>query len=146
MTTIEYRRCKDLSTSADITYRNMRPYYEYHSVNWDQDTILGAISSLENWDIIVQGQVIGALRLAFDVEGCYLRDLQVCEDFQNKGIGAKSLQQSKNLALQSGAAKLRLRVMKISPAFKLYKREGFAVTAEDEKFYYMEQSLKEESV
>ncbi|WP_202862805.1 GNAT family N-acetyltransferase [Microbulbifer sp. A4B17] len=88
---ISYQRCSDLSKSAEMTYRNMRPYYEYHSVDWDQAKILEQIADLDNWDILYEGEVIGALRLAFDGHECYLRDLQVSEEFQSKGIGTEAI-------------------------------------------------------
>ena len=138
---ITYQRCQDLSHSANITYNNMQPYYAHHNVDWDQANILQLIAELDNWDIISNGEVIGAIRLAFDSEGCYLRDLQVSTEHQNQGIGAQAIQEAKRLALNAGANTLRLRVMKISPAYHLYARNGFVTSHEDERFYYMEQDI-----
>lgn len=138
---ISYRRSEDLSKSAEITYNNMRSYYEYYSVDWDAPKILAQISDIENWDILSNGNVVGALRLSFDNDECYLRDLQVSESFQNNGIGAKALMESNRLAIESGVYKIKLKVFKISPAHKLYSRNGFRVISEDERFYYMEQGL-----
>ncbi|NMH60060.1 GNAT family N-acetyltransferase [Alteromonas sp. MYP5] len=124
-----------------MTYRNMRPYYQHYGVEWDEHTVWQHIQELENWDIVHLGQVIGAVRLAFDADGCYLRDLQIDAAFQNQGWGAESLQLAKRIAKDKGAIKLRLRVMKISPAINLYYRTGFGVSHEDERFYFMEQSI-----
>jgi GNAT superfamily N-acetyltransferase len=77
---------------------------------------------------------VGAIRLSFDSEECYLRDLQVSEEFRNKGIGAAELVESTRLAQASGVKKLKLRVLKISPAYHLYKRNGFTLVSEDERF------------
>lgn len=138
---ISYRPAGNLSKSAEITYDNMRTYYAHYSVDWQQHQILEQIVSLDNWDIISDGELVGALRLSFDNDGCYLRDLQISALFQNKGIGAAALAESVQLAQKSGAKKLRLRVFKISPAYHLYKRKGFTVVSEDERFYYMEQEI-----
>jgi GNAT superfamily N-acetyltransferase len=138
---ISYQPAGDLSKSAEITYDNMRTYYTHFSVDWKQPKILEQIISLDNWDILFDGELIGALRLSFDSDGCYLRDLQVRSLFQNKGIGAKALAESLRLAQKSGAKKLNLRVFKISPAHHLYKRKGFIVVREDERFYYMEKEI-----
>lgn len=119
----------------------MRPYYEHYLIDWEQAKILEKIQSLDNWDILFDGEVVGAIRLSFDRDGCYLRDLQVSELFRNKGIGAAALSESTRLALTLGAKKLKLRVFKISPAHYLYTRNGFALMNEDEKFYYMEQTI-----
>ena len=70
-----------------------------------------------------------------------LRDLQVNPEYQNKGIGAQALAEAKHLAIKSGAKKINLRVFKVSPAFHLYKRNGFTVSHDDDKFYYMEQQI-----
>ena len=138
---IAYQPASDLSKSADITFNNMRSYYEHYSVDWDQAKILEQISDLSNWDILSDDEVVGAIRLSFDSDGCYLRDLQVNEQFRNKGIGAAALAESTRLAKKSGAQKLKLRVFKISPAHHLYKRNGFSLVSEDDRFYYMEQEV-----
>jgi GNAT superfamily N-acetyltransferase len=138
---ISYQPAGDLSKSAGITYENMRSYYAHYSVDWQQPKILEQIVDLDNWDIVSDGELIGALRLSFDSDGCYLRDLQISTLFQNKGIGAEALAESVRLAQKSGAKKLKLRVFKISPAHRLYKKKGFNVVSEDERFYYMEQEI-----
>ena len=61
---ILYQSTRDLSASAQITYNNMRTYYEHYAVNWEQPTIVEQITGLENWDIVCDGEVVGAIRLA----------------------------------------------------------------------------------
>lgn len=119
----------------------MRSYYKHHLIDWDRGKIEEQIIDLENWDIVYQGKVVGAFRLAFDDNLCYLRDLQISKALHNKGIGTKALIECERLARQTGADKIRLKVFKISPAYNLYTREGFAVDKEDEKFYYMEKNV-----
>ena len=138
---ISYRPTDDLLTSAAITYANMRPFYAHYSVDWQQPKILEQIVALDNWDILFNGELIGALRLSFDSDGCNLRDVQVNAPFQNKGIGAHALAESLRLAKQSDAKKLSLKVFKISLAHRLYKRAGFILVREDERFYYMEKEI-----
>lgn len=129
-----YQPCRDLSKSAAITYNNMRSYYAQHGVDWEQPKVLEQISDLDNWDILSDGDVIGAIRLAFDSNTCYLRDLQVCQNFQNQGIGAVALAEVIRLAKRQAATKLKLKVFKISPAYRLYTRSGFTLINEDESF------------
>lgn len=136
-----YQPCCDLSESAAITYNNMRSYYAQYSVDWEQPKILEQISDLDNWDILSDGEVIGAIRLAFNSNTCYLRDLQVCQNFQNQGIGAAALAEAIRLAKSQGATKLKLKVFKISPAYRLYTRSGFTLINEDERFYYMAHNI-----
>ncbi|WP_232613320.1 GNAT family N-acetyltransferase [Photobacterium carnosum] len=85
---IVYQLTRDVSTSTQITYNNMRTYYEYYAVDWALPTIVEQITGLDNWDILSDGDVIGAICLAWDNDECYLRDLQVSSQYQNQGIGA----------------------------------------------------------
>lgn len=134
---LSYQPTVDLALSADITYQNMREYYAHYSVDWDKSKIEEQIAELQNWDILLNGAIVGAIRLAFDSEGCFIRDLQVSETFQNRGIGAAALAECHRLAIEAGAKKLRLRVFKISPAHHLYLRNGFVVDSEEDRFFYM---------
>ncbi|HFQ5326660.1 TPA: GNAT family N-acetyltransferase [Vibrio vulnificus] len=138
---VSYRQAENLAASAKITYLNMRSYYDHYSVNWDRRKIEEQIRDLINIDILLNSDVVGAIRLAFDDDGCYVRDLQVSEEFQSKGIGALALAECERLALESGANKLRLRVFKISPAFHLYERSGFVVDGFDDRFYSMSKPI-----
>ena len=134
---ITYQLSRDLTQSAQFTIDNMRTYYDYHSVDWDREAIEEQITQLENWDILLDGLTVGAVRLEYDDDGCQIRDIQVSQQHQNKGIGAVALEECKRLAKNAGVTTLRLRVFKISPAYNLYIRNGFVVYDDDEKFYYM---------
>lgn len=121
----------------------MQPYYDHYGVDWQLEKIVEQIQTLENYDILCNGAVIGAIRLAFDLDGCYLRDLQVAEMYRNQGIGAKAILQIEQMVIDKGLQNLRLRVFKISPASHLYLRCGFETTEEDDRFLYMSKSLME---
>lgn len=139
---IEYLKTIDLLTSAKMTYENMRTYYQRYSVDWDKDKIAEQIHPLENWDILFNGSIVGAIRLAYEKDACWIRDLQVDAHAQNKGIGSNALIECERLALAKGLDSLKLRVFKISPAYHLYVRSGFIVDSEDDRFYYMSKMLK----
>lgn len=138
---IRYQPAEDLMASAMLTYINMRSYYEHYNVDWQQAKIHEQIVTLENWDVVFNDNIVGAIRLAFDDEGCFIRDLQVDAAFQNKGIGAATITQCERLAKAANSNKLRLRVFKISPANHLYLREGFKIDNQDDRFYYMSKRL-----
>lgn len=138
---ISYQPTDDLAFSAEITYQNMLPYYEKYDVEWQQQQITEQVKSLDNWDIVAEGKIIGIFRLAFEADSCYLRDLQVTATYQNKGVGSLVLGEVERLALQSDVQKVKLKVFKVSPAFHLYQRSGFVVVKEDERFFYMEKAL-----
>lgn len=141
MMNILYQPTDDLAFSAEITYQNMSPYYEQYGVEWQQQQIVEQVKRLDNWDIVVEGKIIGTFRLAFEADSCYLRDLQVSSSYQNKGVGSAVLKEVERLTLQSDIQKVKLRVFKISPAFHLYRRSGFVVVKEDDRFFYMEKPL-----
>ncbi|WP_394200511.1 GNAT family N-acetyltransferase [Shewanella waksmanii] len=134
---ISFQPCSDLLASAQITFDNMRSYYEHYSVDWQISQIHAQLTDLDNWDIVYKGEIVGAIRLAYDNQGCYLRDLQVSQDYQNKGIGREAIAEVKRLAIKAGANQLRLRVFKISPAVGLYQAVGFTIDSEEDRFYYM---------
>jgi len=138
---IKFVETNDLLASAAITYQNMRTYYQRYSVDWDKDKIAEQLSPLDNLDIIFNGVVVGAIRLAYDSKDCWIRDLQVEEHAQNKGIGGIALMECERIASANGASVLKLRVFKISPAFHLYVRSGFKVDNEDDRFYYMSKAI-----
>jgi GNAT superfamily N-acetyltransferase len=138
---VSYQQTKDLSASAKMTFLNMRSYYEQYSVEWDSLKIEEQIRDLTNFDIMLNGEIVGAIRLVFDDDSCYIRDLQVSEQHQGKGLGALAFTECERLAVEAGVNRLKLRVFKISPAFRLYERVGFVVDSADDRFYNMSKKL-----
>ena len=134
---IIFKPTSDLARSAEFTASNMAVYYKHYTVDWDLAQIVEQITDLDNWDIIYDEDVVGALRLSLTDTECYLRDLQVAEHCQNKGIGAKALLKCEALVKDFGATEVKLRVFKISPAYHLYLRHGYQVESDDDRFYYM---------
>ena len=120
---IHFQPTTNLIASAEFTFDNMRSYYQHYAVDWQQATIVQQIASLDNYDIVLadtitersntavdRAEVVGALRLAWADDRCYLRDLQVGQSWQNQGIGAEALHYAKRLAQQAGAQQLCLKV------------------------------------
>ncbi|MBV2131083.1 GNAT family N-acetyltransferase [Arsukibacterium indicum] len=134
---VTFRLSKDLAKAARFTLSNMRRYYEQYSVDWDEAQIEKMTQELVNFDILLEGKLIGVIRLSFDSDDCWLRDLQVEQSYQNQGIGSIAIAEAERFAREHCAENLKLRVFKNSPAVHLYKRQGFGLTSEDERFYYM---------
>ncbi|WP_235357725.1 GNAT family N-acetyltransferase [Arsukibacterium ikkense] len=132
-----FKPTTDLAKAARYTLSNMRPYYEQYSVEWDAAEIEKMTAELVNLDILLAGEPVGVIRLSFDSEGCYLRDLQIDQSCQNQGIGSQAIAEADRLAREHCLPLLKLRVFKNSPAVQLYKRQGFSLTSEDERIYYM---------
>ena len=138
---VTFRPAEDLAKAAHFTLSNMRPYYQQYSVDWDEVQIETMTQQLVNFDILFKEKLVGVVRLSFDAEECWLRDLQVEQHYQNRGIGAIALAEAKRLAAERSCKILKLRVFKVSPAVHLYKRQGFDLTSEDEQFYYMSRAI-----
>ncbi|MEL4281748.1 GNAT family N-acetyltransferase [Shewanella mangrovisoli] len=138
---VTFRPAKDLAKAAHFTLSNMRPYYEQYSVDWDEAQIEQMTQELVNFDILFEEKLVGIVRLSFDIEACWLRDLQVNQSYQNRGIGSIAIAEAERLAKEHGSHILKLKVFKNSPAVYLYKRQGFGLTSEDDRFYYMSRAV-----
>ncbi|MEL4430755.1 GNAT family N-acetyltransferase [Shewanella mangrovisoli] len=138
---VTFRPAKDLAKAAHFTLTNMRPYYEQYSVDWDEAQIEQMTQELVNLDILFEEELVGVVRLSFDIEECWLRDLQVDQCYQNRGIGSIAIAEAERLAKEHGSHILKLKVFKNSPAVHLYKRLGFGLTSEDDRFYYMSRAV-----
>ena len=138
---VTFRPAKDLAKAANFTLTNMRPYYEQYSVDWDEAQIEQMTQEIVNFDILFEEKLVGVIRLSFDTEECWVRDLQVDQSYQNRGIGSIALAEAERLAKEHCSYILKLRVFKNSPAVHLYKRQGFVLTSEDERLYYMSRAV-----
>ncbi|GIU44729.1 acetyltransferase [Shewanella sairae] len=143
---IELSAANDLASAAELTLRNMQPYYKKYGLNWDSQTILTMTEDLDNHQILLNGEPVGVLRLSFKDDSCQLRDLQVDSRFQNKGIGKQVLSEVVRIAKQASFKLIELKfielkVFKISPAVRLYQAFGFSVVQQDDRFYYMQFEL-----
>jgi ribosomal protein S18 acetylase RimI-like enzyme len=133
---IIFRTCTNLDKAAGITFENMRPYYQEFAPDWDKSKVLAVTSTLDNYDIVLDNEVVGVMRLQFN-EQYFLRDLQIAEGYKNCGIGKLALDEAKRLAKLAQGTLLQLRVLKVSPAIALYERNGFIAESEDERFINM---------
>jgi GNAT superfamily N-acetyltransferase len=138
---VTFRPAKNLAKAAHFTLSNMQPYYEQHSVDWDEAKIEKMTQELVNLDILFEEKLVGVVRLSFDIEECWLRDLQVDQRYQNRGIGSIAIAEAERLAKEHCSHILKLKVFKNSPAVHLYKRQGFGLTSEDDRFYYMSRAV-----
>lgn len=127
----------NLQRAAEFTFANMRDYYAQFAPDWDESKVLSVTANLINYDIQIDGDTVGVMRLEYESNTCILRDLQVIPSAQNKGIGSAAIKEAERLALEANSNSLTLRAFKISPAVSLYKRAGFIVQSEDDRFFNM---------
>lgn len=140
---VSFQPCSDLAAAAALTLSNMQSYYHHYGVDWDAQQIEAMTRDLMNLHILVDGHVVGVMRLSFDHTSCTVRDLQVDPRQQNNGIGAQALSEARRVAQAHNLQRLQLRVFSISPATRLYQRFGFTLSHCDERFDYMELLLTE---
>jgi GNAT superfamily N-acetyltransferase len=131
----------DLGRAANFTFENMRGYYAQFAPDWNAEKVLEVTKALVNYDIQLDNQTVGVMRLQFEDNTYVLRDLQVIPSAQNRGIGSAAIKEAEKLAVAARVNSLTLRVFKISPAVSLYNKVGFVVSSEDERFYNMVKPL-----
>ncbi|WP_342767311.1 GNAT family N-acetyltransferase [Alteromonas aestuariivivens] len=88
----------------------MHQYYQQFAPAWDVAKVFEVTKNLKNYDLLFQGEVAGIMRLQFEADCCYLRDLQVTPTLQNKGIGNAAIHEAKRQALDAKMNTVQLRV------------------------------------
>ena len=63
--------------------------------------------------------------------------ISLYEEYRNKGIGTKLMNEMINLLKEKGYNKVSLSVQKINYAFKMYKKLGFEIVKETKEEYIM---------
>ena len=92
----------------------------------------------EEVSIVVCGcQDVGWLQVQEGTEAILLKQIYLEPTFQGRGIGSRLLLDLADRARRAQKP-LKLGVVKINRAVRLYRRLGFAVTAEDACKYYMQ--------
>ncbi|CCQ09877.1 GCN5-related N-acetyltransferase [Pseudoalteromonas luteoviolacea B = ATCC 29581] len=127
----------DLYQAASITLENMRKFYEKYKVDWNVEQIAGMTRTLNNYDLYLNDNLVGIMRISFDNQQCQLRDLQIIEGYKNQGCGGQAILLATKLAKQNHCHGLELKVFQCSPAVRLYLRNGFVIQRSDERFHYM---------
>ena len=86
--------------------------------------------------ITLNGSDVGWLQTFIEDDALLLAQLFIDRPFQRRGIGPQAIHR---LIAEGNRANqpLRLNVVKINPAVRLYERLGFRVVREDERKFYM---------
>ena len=118
----------------------MRAYVEQTWGRWDDEA--QAERFRRNFDplhvhiIVIDGQDAGLLHVERSQEEINLVNIQIAPEFQNRGLGTEVMH-----ALLAEARRdrlpLRLQVLKVNPARRLYERIGFAVAGETGTHFQM---------
>jgi ribosomal protein S18 acetylase RimI-like enzyme len=86
--------------------------------------------------ITLQGTDIGWLQSFAQDDDLFLAQLVVDRAHQRKGIGTEVMERLMHEAQQRHQG-VRLEVVKINPALRLYQRLGFRITGEDDRKWHM---------
>ncbi len=132
-------REEDLVFARTIYFEEMRWIVE-RLFGWDelreQEKFPAQFKAEEVEIIVVDGVDVGWLQTRMDDSSIILLQLYVQHSMQRKGIGTHVL--NTLLAQAAGQRKaVKLGVVKINPAVRLYQRHGFQITHDDEYKFYM---------
>jgi len=106
------------------------------------DTAAQAASFQQQWDptqvriIALDGSDVGWLQTLTQDDELFVAQMFVDRPFQRRGIGTEVM---KRLIAEAARVNqtMRLNVVKINPAMRLYERLGFQVIREDDRKFYM---------
>lgn len=119
----------------------MRGYVEQiwgsFSEAYNRKDVAGSIASGIYSIIESEGQDIGALAVERHPTHIQLMQMYIAPSHQNRGIGTSLIRALAREARQFGKP-LRLRVLSVNPARRLYEREGFKVTSVTPERVFME--------
>jgi GNAT superfamily N-acetyltransferase len=109
------------------------------------DMAAQAVSFREQWAleqvriIAVGSSEVGWLQSTMRDDGLFVAQLFVDGPFQRQGIGTEAMNRLIGEAARLHQA-VRLAVVKINPALRLYERLGFRTTHEDDRKFYMKRA------
>ena len=130
----------DLDLIYSILRAGLRPYVEQTWGTWDeaaQRQRFNEVTRAADHAVIeMDGTPIGCLCLNTAPTEVRLLRLFILPEFQNRGFGTRVLQEVVALA-EEQRLPIRLRVLRVNPARRLYERHGFAVVGENETHYTM---------
>jgi GNAT superfamily N-acetyltransferase len=119
----------------------MKRYLEQTWGRWDEDwqkeQFQDSLREFPHRIIEWQGQPIGILALQKFPHWIMLNRIFLLPQAQKRGLGTRIIGEILKSASAEGLP-VRLRVLKVNPARRLYERLGFAVTEETATHYFME--------
>jgi ribosomal protein S18 acetylase RimI-like enzyme len=135
---------RDFDFARRLYFETMRWAIE-RLFGWDQTrqeaSFAGWFKPDEVSIVVADGIDVGWIQRHAEGEAIVLGSIYITPAMQRKGIGTRVILTVLDLARQQRQV-VTLAVMKINPAFALYKRLGFQVTHEDEHKVYMQAALQ----
>ena len=130
---------------ADFIYRvvesTMRRYVEQTWGHFSEELTRKGVAKMiaAGWCSIIEfeGEDIGVLSVERRPDQIRLAQLFIVPSHQNRGIGTSILRDLAREARQAGRP-LKLRLLSVNPARRLYEREGFRISSSTPERIYME--------
>jgi len=120
--------------------RCMRPYVEQTFGSWDEDIQRARFDAMfelsETQVISVAGRDAGYLTVRHEPRETQLFNIMIAPELQGRGLGTVVLRDLLAGA-QARRVPVRLQVMKVNPARRLYERLGFVVIDETPTHFRM---------
>ncbi len=86
--------------------------------------------------VVVDGEDVGVVAVEWGAAEAFLCTIEILPEYQGRGLGAALVRRV--IAEADGRhLPVRLRVLKINPARRLYERLGFVISGETETHYLM---------
>lgn len=130
----------DLDTIFSILREAISSYVEQVYGPWNdieqRARFDASTRSVDHSMLELNGEAIGFTCVTNSADEIYLVRLMILPRFQNLGFGSQILREIIESSDRRGLP-VRLRVMKVNPARRLYERHGFVVTEETETHWMM---------
>lgn len=132
---------EDFAFLYEVRRASMKQYLEQTWGPWDealqQKQFQASLREFPHRIIEWQDQPIGILALQEFPDAIMLNRIFLLPQAQKRGLGTRIIGEILKSACAHGLP-VRLRVLKVNPARRLYERLGFAVTEETATHYFME--------
>jgi GNAT superfamily N-acetyltransferase len=121
---VEFIESLNYEDSVREIKENMISYYVENDLTWDDDSKLEQYrEECDLWEIR-DNEDIGFLMTHENNGEFYLAELHIAAQHRGKGHGSMALKMASDYAARLGHEEIRIRVLKNSPAYRLYLRSG----------------------
>ena len=135
---------EDVEFACRVSRETMRGHALATFGTWNEDDVRQRCSSniAAGFTQIIElkGVQIGIYVVERPPDHVQLLQIFILPDYQRRGIGSSLIERLLAEARASNLP-LRLRVLRVNPAFELYQRMGFKVVQETPERYFMEHPL-----
>jgi ribosomal protein S18 acetylase RimI-like enzyme len=131
----------DMKFIYNLEKETMMPHVVATWGSWDEahfENYFGEKTKTSDFYVVlVDERSVGALYLYEKDHEVEVQGIYVLPEHQNGGLGAEVL---RDVIVNAKADQkfVSLRVLKVSPAQRFYKRLGFSIVDEDDEFFYLQ--------